>query len=53
MPTSLLKRVRGHFDRPYIERHIVRHNIRSWVASVRHLGNKWLLATPVQRKEQQ
>jgi hypothetical protein len=27
-----------------------RHNIRSWVRSVRHLGDKWLIAKPVVRK---
>ena len=49
MPITLLKRVREHFDRPYIERHIVRHNIRSWVASIRYLGDKWLLANPINK----
>jgi hypothetical protein len=27
-----------------------RHNMRSWVLSVRHLGDKWLIAKPQERK---
>ena len=49
MPITLLTRVRRQFDRPYIDRHIVRHNIRSWVASIRYLGDKWLLANPINK----
>jgi hypothetical protein len=30
--------------------HTQRHNIRSWVRSVRHLGNRWLIAKPQERK---
>lgn len=44
MNTTFLKLARQHFDRPYIPRHIVRHNCRQWARSLRHLGNKWLLA---------
>ena len=47
MNTSLLKLARQNFDRPYIPRHIVRHNVRQWVNSLRHLGDKWLLAQKV------
>ena len=50
MKTNMLKRVRKNFPRtettPY---HVTRHNQRQWVKSVRHLGNKWLLAEPVAR----
>lgn len=30
--------------------HTQRHNIRSWVRSVRFLGDNWLIAKPVVRK---
>jgi hypothetical protein len=50
MKTNMLVRVRAHFN--CAERHINRHNMRQWVRSVRFLGDKWLLSTPVQRKEQ-
>ncbi len=30
-----------------------RRNQREWVRAVRRLGDKWLLAVPVARKEQQ
>ena len=29
-----------------------RRNQREWVRAIRRLGNKWLLAVPVARKEQ-
>ena len=48
MNTNMLKRVRKNFPKtemtPY---HVTRHNQRQWVKSVRHLGNKWLLAEPI------
>lgn len=42
MNTTYLTRARHLFDRPYIPRHIVRHNCRAWARSVRMLGDKWL-----------
>lgn len=51
MNTAHLKRVRRLFDRPDIPRHIVRHNCRAWVRSVRQLGDKWLLAKPINHQE--
>jgi len=50
MNTSMLKLARQHFDRPYLDRKIVRHNCRAWARSIRHLGPKWLLAEKVGRK---
>lgn len=47
MNTTMLKLARKHFDRPDLPRSIVRHNCRQWARSIRHLGVKWLLATPV------
>lgn len=51
MNTQMLQRARRNFDRPDIERHLVRHNIRAWVRSVRILGDKWLLANHITRLE--
>ena len=50
MNTTLLKLARKHFDRPEIPRHIVRHNCRQWAKSLRHLGDKWLLANKVEKQ---
>lgn len=49
MNTQRLRQVRRLFDRPDIPRRIVRHNMRSWVKSVRYLGDKWVLAQPINR----
>ena len=51
MNTKMLRHVRTLFNTEGVERRINRHNQRQWVKSIRHLGDKWLLATPVQRKE--
>jgi hypothetical protein len=44
MNTNMLKRVRALFANDLAPNHTVRHNMRQWVASVRYLGDKWLLA---------
>jgi hypothetical protein len=51
MNTKMLKHVRTLFNTEGVDRRINRHNQRQWVKSIRHLGDKWLLATPVQRKD--
>ncbi len=51
MNTKMLRHVRTLFNTEGVERRISRHNQRQWVRSIRFLGDKWLLATPVQRKE--
>ena len=50
MNTKMLKHVRSLFNTDGVEKRINRHNQRQWVRSIRFLGDKWLLATPVQRK---
>lgn len=50
MNVTALRRVRQLFNSPDVPAHINRHNQRQWVRSVRHLGDKWLLATPVERR---
>lgn len=49
MNTTLLKRVRRHFDSPYVPDSVNRANRLKWVRAVRLLGDKWLLAAPVGR----
>lgn len=39
-----LKMVRRNFNNPMVSRELNRRNQRHWVASVRQLGGKWLLA---------
>jgi hypothetical protein len=50
MKTAMLKRVRRLFACDLAPNHTKRHNIRAWVHSVRLLGDKWLLAKPVEMK---
>lgn len=47
MNTSILVRARQHFN--CASRQTNRYNQRAWVRSLRFLGDKWLLATPVSR----
>ncbi len=51
MNTKMLKHVRQLFNAPHVDKSINRHNQRQWVRSVRFLGDKWLLAKPVMRKD--
>jgi len=51
MNTKMLKHVRTLFNTEGVDRRINRHNQRQWVRSVRYLGDKWLLAIPVKRKD--
>jgi len=51
MNTKMLKHVRQLFNAPHVDKRINRHNQRQWVRSVRFLGDKWLLAKPVMRKD--
>ena len=51
MNTKMLKHVRTLFNTEGVERRINRHNQRQWVRSIRYLGDKWLLAKHVQRKD--
>lgn len=48
--TALLKRARLHFCHDMAPRHIQRHNVRAWARAVRLLGDKWLIAKPLERK---
>jgi hypothetical protein len=47
MKTRALKLVRELFAVDYVPLHTQRHNQRQWVKSVRQLGDRWLLAKPL------
>ena len=51
MNTTALSMARRLFQIDGVPSHTQRHNIRGWVRSVRHLGDKWLLAKQVERKQ--
>ena len=51
MNARMLKHVRELFNTSYVSNQTNRHNQRQWVRSVKFLGDKWLLASHVQRKE--
>ena len=51
MNTKMLKHVRTLFNTEGVDVRINRHNQRQWVRSIRFLGDKWLLAKHVQRKD--
>ena len=36
---------------PHVPREINRANARKWLASVRRLGDRWLLAQPIRRQQ--
>lgn len=51
MNTAMLRRARAHFYIDGVPRRTARHNVRQWVRSLRLLGDKWLLAQPVERRQ--
>lgn len=51
MNTQALIKVRQLFYVSGVPTHIQRHNCRQWIKSIRHLGDKWLLAKQVGRTQ--
>lgn len=51
MNTTILRRLRHLFRNDNAPRHVQRHNMKSWVRSVRYLGDRWLLAKPAERTQ--
>ena len=49
MKTTMLVRARAHFN--CADRLTNRNNQRQWIRSIRFLGDKWLLAKPLNKKE--
>lgn len=52
MKTKALRRVRQLFNNPHIPTEHNRSYQRQWVRQVRQLGDKWLLANPIKRQEE-
>jgi hypothetical protein len=51
MNTRMLTHVRQLWNSPFVPQHINRANQRKWVRSVRMLGDRWLLAKYIDRKQ--
>jgi hypothetical protein len=51
MNTRMLKHARALWNVDYVPRETNRANQRKWVHSVRLLGDKWLLAKYVEKKQ--
>lgn len=51
MKINILSRVRKHFCSEFLSREANRRLQRKWVASVRQLGDKWLLAKPMEHSK--
>ena len=47
MNTRLLSMARRSFCHASVPVSTQRHNIRAWIRSLRYLGDKWLLANPI------
>lgn len=47
MNTHRLTQARRLFVIPDVPASTARHNMRAWVRSVRQLGNRWLIAKPI------
>lgn len=51
MNVRMLKHVRQLWNVPFVPQSINRANQRKWIQSVRRLGDKWLLAKHIERKQ--
>lgn len=51
MKTNMLTRVRRHFNNDLASRALNRYNQRAWIRAVRALGDRWLLAAPMPRRD--
>jgi len=51
MNVQALRKVRKMFCVDGVPAHTQRHNCHQWVRSIRYLGDKWLLANPIQKKD--
>jgi hypothetical protein len=52
MNVQALRKVRKLFCVEGVPVHTQRHNCHQWVRSIRYLGDKWLLANPIQKKDE-
>jgi len=51
MNTKMLTKARELFSVDYVPQEINRANQRKWIRSIRLLGDKWLLAKTIERKQ--
>lgn len=51
MKTKMLIKARELFSVDYVPQEINRANQRKWIRSIRMLGDKWLLAKQIERKQ--
>jgi hypothetical protein len=50
MNTKMLKQVRELWNVDHVSRETNRANQRKWIQSIRMLGDKWLLAKPLEKR---
>jgi hypothetical protein len=48
-PEQLRKKARKIYNNGMVPEHINQHNQRKWVRSVLQLGDRWLIAKPIER----
>jgi hypothetical protein len=48
---ELVRRAHALYNNPNVPTHVNRHNRRQWVRSVQLLGDKWLIAKPIERNQ--
>jgi hypothetical protein len=53
MKVKMLKHVRELFAADYVPKHTQRHNQRQWVRAIRQLGDRWILAKPINIRDLQ
>jgi hypothetical protein len=51
MNTKMLVKARELFSVDYVPQEVNRANQRKWIRSIRLLGDKWLLAKNIERKQ--
>lgn len=51
MKTEMLRRARKNWSVADVPMQTNRSNMRKWVKAIRVLGDKWILASPVRRKD--
>lgn len=51
MSLKQIRRAYALFSHPHTEKHIIRHNVKAYLNALSFLGDKHILATPVQRKD--
>lgn len=51
MSRHLVRKAVALFRSEHAPRSVRRHNARMWLRSVHHLGDKWLLAKPIERNQ--